>query len=363
LSRRRPPEFYKVRVSEDGKILWRELVLTHVKDVPEEQRNKVIEEIRRLSLKQGRNTIQKEIARRFGVYVPERVVRQIIRGVSRIDWSRCGLRGQYRDLRLRQELYGLVIQLRKEGKSYTEIQKRVLEQFGVRLSKSQISYWSRGTHTPSRNTEQIPTHQIWWFIGLMLADGALIVKCDDNYNRYQLELAVKDEILVKRAMNVLSAHCFTKKKDNRWCLKVKNRGLYEKIQDVKQKIQQQSFEELAQMLGDGMKEFLRGFFDGDGSGFFVNLSNADLNLLSFIRYCLLRLGIRTSEPKLEKRRGTYAYNYQKKMWIVRKKDVYVVYVYPDDWQRFFGVVGTTLPRKRDQMKFSQKNPSSIFAKI
>jgi len=48
----------------------------------------------------------------------------------------------------RKQLYRRVLELRRRGLSYREIQKRVLEETGEHLSKSIISYWLRRIHTP-----------------------------------------------------------------------------------------------------------------------------------------------------------------------------------------------------------------------
>ena len=40
------------------------------------------------------------------------------------------------------------------------------------------------------------------------------------------------------------------------------------------------------------------------------------------------------------------------MWIERKKDYYIVHIYPKDYQRFFKIIGTNIKRKKYLIEFS-----------
>ncbi len=169
----RPPEFYRVRITEDNKVLWRGMTLTHVKDLPEEERNDVVNKIRGLKEQGfGRKKIQKELAR-SGVYVPEHIVRQAIAGEEidwTIYWTRSGVKESYRDLEIREIVYKRVKELYNEGKSYRQIQEIIRQEFGLQLSKSHISYWCKGIHRPGGKEIEL-TPDVWLLIGLPVADG------------------------------------------------------------------------------------------------------------------------------------------------------------------------------------------------
>jgi len=72
---RGPPEFYRVRITEDNKFLCRGMTLTHVKDLSPEQRNNLLDEIRRLEEQQGFGwkKIREELTKR-SIYVPEATI-------------------------------------------------------------------------------------------------------------------------------------------------------------------------------------------------------------------------------------------------------------------------------------------------
>ncbi|GBC72043.1 hypothetical protein HRbin02_01833 [Candidatus Calditenuaceae archaeon HR02] len=60
-----------------------------------------------------------------------------------------------------------------EDMSYRKIQERIYELFGVWLSKSQISYWCRGTHRPEGRVSVVVREGYWfrYVVGSVLSDG------------------------------------------------------------------------------------------------------------------------------------------------------------------------------------------------
>jgi len=92
----------------------------------------------------------------------------------------------------RTELYRLVLEMRRKGKSYRDIQKQILVKTGTHLSKSSISYWTRGIHEPSGSLNSFkaePSPELSYVIGVALGDG------NTNVHEYHREilLSVTDQ--------------------------------------------------------------------------------------------------------------------------------------------------------------------------
>jgi intein-encoded DNA endonuclease-like protein len=78
---------------------------------------------------------------------------------------------------LRIKLYDDVVALRRCGLTYGGIVEEARRRYGVRLSKSHISYWIRGVHSPY-NGRRIPSMELLepsealaYIIGAILGDG------------------------------------------------------------------------------------------------------------------------------------------------------------------------------------------------
>ena len=119
---------------------------------------------------------------------------------------------RYRELQLRQRLYERVIELRKEGHSYREIQEFILEKLGEKLSKSIISVWARGIHTPygdgvgreNSKDQRLNKIKLWthrhylalsYLTGMELGDGTVVL--ESKYH-YAAKLSVKDYDFAKK---------------------------------------------------------------------------------------------------------------------------------------------------------------------
>ncbi len=79
---------------------------------------------------------------------------------------------------LRVELYHFVRELNKSGIGYRRIQKIVVERYGVWISRSNISYWVRGMHTPERepyNKPDFSKPEMAWIAGMLAGDGSIKV--------------------------------------------------------------------------------------------------------------------------------------------------------------------------------------------
>ncbi|MEM4373620.1 MAG: hypothetical protein QXI97_01305 [Nitrososphaerota archaeon] len=91
--------------------------------------------------------------------------------------GREGSRGPYLPRELRIKLYDEVRRLRGRGLSYNRIVEAVRERYGVWLSKSSISEWVRGLHSPLNgiripSVEFLkPSKELAYVIGVVAGDG------------------------------------------------------------------------------------------------------------------------------------------------------------------------------------------------
>jgi len=113
--------------------------------------------------------------------------------------------GRYLPLELRIKLYNDVVALRRGGLTYRGIVGEIYRRYGVRLSKSHISYWIRGAHSPY-NGRRIPSlellkpsEELAYVIGVKVGDGYVskksrVRKC---YNDVMIGLEAKDKEFIE----------------------------------------------------------------------------------------------------------------------------------------------------------------------
>ncbi len=85
--------------------------------------------------------------------------------------------GRYLPRELRIKLYNDVVALRRRGLTYGGIIGEVWRRYGARISKSSISEWLRGIHSPY-NGRRIPSlellkpsEELAYVIGVKVGDG------------------------------------------------------------------------------------------------------------------------------------------------------------------------------------------------
>ena len=109
-------------------------------------------------------------------------------------------RREYRSRELRIKLRDRVIELRQQGRSYSEIIEIIEQEFGVVLSKSHVSYWTRGIHDPHNGRRMPslellePSEDLAYVISVLCGDGH--VKTKKGYH-YVIYLEAKDKSLLK----------------------------------------------------------------------------------------------------------------------------------------------------------------------
>ena len=109
-------------------------------------------------------------------------------------------RREYRPRELRIKLRDRVIEHRQQGRSYNEIRAIIKQEYGIMLSKSHESYWTRGIHDP-HNGRRIPSLELLepsedlaYVISVLCGDGH--VKAKKGYH-YVIYLEGKDKEFVE----------------------------------------------------------------------------------------------------------------------------------------------------------------------
>lgn len=259
----------------------------------------------------------------------------------------------HHDLRL--ELYRRVRELHRQGLSYRNIQNVIEEQYGVRISKSHISYWIRGIHTPERepyNRPDFSRPEMAWIAGMYVGDGSIKV----NKKGRTLTLKVRDRELVEEAARKLAIvmgrdkpYFVGKLSDGRYYVEVRSRELADHLFRR---------ENVLHYLEKWPREFIRAFFDCEGfavgsiscQGVFlrrVGASNTDYDLLVMIREKLMDLRVRTRITRMF-RAGRIVVT--SKGRTTAKKDCYMLYTTRScDLIQFYSKIGFSIPRKMEKL--------------
>ncbi len=178
---------------------------------------------------------------------------------------------------LRVELYHFVKDLHKRGVGYRRIQRIVEEKYGIWLSRSNISYWVRGLHSPLNepyNKPDFSKPEMAWVAGMCVGDGSIKVNKKGRF----LALKVKDRELVEEAARKLAVvmgrekpYAVGKLSDGRYYVHVQSRELVDHL--LKR-------ENVLMHLRRNPKEFIRAFFDCEGniSGHIIKNGRFDFNL-------------------------------------------------------------------------------------
>ena len=93
----------------------------------------------------------------------------------------------------REKLCHLVLELRREGLSYSQIIERMEAEQGVILRKSHVSEWINGKHKPFGYVKAFdakPSPELAYVIGVKMGDASM--SFSRNYN-YMLKLRVTDK--------------------------------------------------------------------------------------------------------------------------------------------------------------------------
>ncbi|NJE10123.1 LAGLIDADG family homing endonuclease [Thermococcus sp. MAR1] len=246
-------------------------------------------------------------------------------------------------------------QLRESGMSYRRITRELAEEFKVSISKATVLRWCRGTHNTFNKTKRVnlePSPELAYIVGAYLGDASV---SERNY-QYRIRLKVVDEDFAEsfgRALKGIGANPRTgfecnRGRADRWWVEVTNKELFMFLKGPKERLF-----EVARMYP---KEFLRGFFDSEGTVVFnkksrsvqISAANYDLNVLTLCKELLHGLEI-DSRIYLHRKKGTpvnirgrmYQYKYDLyRIMIQRRQSV----------SNFYKNVGFSIVRKQLKLK-------------
>jgi len=231
-----------------------------------------------------------------------------------------GTRGRrkYLPRELRIKLYDEVKKLRKDGLRYSEIIEDIQRRYGVTLSKSHISYWTRGIHDPynGRYIPSIeflePSEELAYVLGVKVGDGyvARRRRAVKSYNRVRIGLKVKDGEFAaefgQRLAKVLGRRQIKPRYRNdvgKYVVEVYSQTLYELL---KKPVDLDRLKKYIEHCERCLAAFLRGFVDSEGhvsKRGYIYILNTDYELLEYVKDLLKRLGIESTGPWPERRQA------------------------------------------------------------
>ncbi len=201
---------------------------------------------------------------------------------------------------LRMELYFLVREPRDRGMSYREIQRIVERERGIKISRSHISYWIHGLHTPLNepynHVDTSKKGELAWIAGMFVGDGSVKINRKGRF----LVLKVKDRELAEAAANKLAVvlgkgerYAVNRMGDGRYYVQVQSRELVDHLR---------AWENILSHLERSPREFIQALFDCEGgpighvsaSGRFfarIDVGNTNRELLEDVSLKLSDMGI------------------------------------------------------------------------
>ncbi|MEM3406147.1 MAG: LAGLIDADG family homing endonuclease [Nitrososphaerota archaeon] len=261
--------------------------------------------------------------------------------------SKEGERRRYLPLEIRIKMYEEVHELRKKGLTYKEVQERIYEKYGRRLSIAIIGFWiNKKKHPLGRvnKFDENPSPEFTYIIGVISGDG-----CRYFYKRnYRLQLAVKDyefaekfgECLAKVLGRKRPYKPFWSKKLKQWIAQGYSFLLY--------KFLNKPLEELKPYIEhskDTVSAFLKALFDAEGS-IYVNekhhvrelkLYNTNVGLLNYAKYLLKKyFNIDATGPHFNKKTKT-------------TKNCYYLYIRTNTLSNFYDYIGFIIKRKQQRL--------------
>ena len=163
---------------------------------------------------------------------------------------------------LRLELYRRVLELHSKGVSYRKIQRILKEEYGIEVSRSNISYWVRGLHSPLNepynHIDASKKRELAWIAGAYAGDGSIKVNRKGRF----LSLKVKDKELAEEAAKKLAVlmgrdkpYAVNRMADGRYYIQVQSRELVNILLNRQR---------ILSILEEEPAEFIRAFFDCEG---------------------------------------------------------------------------------------------------
>jgi len=274
-----------------------------------------------------------------------------------INISKIKKERKYLPLEIRLQMYDDVIELRKQGLTYKEIQRKIYEKYGKQIFLPQICNWINKKHCPLGKVNKFddrPSPELSYIIGVILGDG---FKRFDGKG-YLLRLAVDDKEFAEEFGKCLAKVLGRKpykpywnKKPKQWIVAGCSILLY--------KFLDKPLEELKPCIEyskNTISAFLRALFDGEGS-MHVNakyymrtlrLYNTNEELLNYAKYLLKKyFKINATGPHLARKKGEVI----NIVGVIRKtkKDYYYLYIHAKSLSDFCKYIGFTIERKQKRL--------------
>jgi intein-encoded DNA endonuclease-like protein len=273
---------------------------------------------------------------------------------------------RYLPRELRINLYNDVVALRRSGLTYKEIAGDVWRKYGVRLSKSHISYWIRGIHNP-HNGRLIPSMELLepsetlaYIIGAVLGDGYPKIKkrLRKGYRHTIIRFEAVDKEFVEEVARCIAVvlnrpppKLKIRKGTRKYFIEVESKTLWELL---KKPIDLERLRKYIEHCEKCMAAFLRGFADAEGSvdkNGHIIIYNTELRLLTYVQELLRRFGIESTGPRIHTREGTLIKidPITGKIYTT-KKDCYCIRIRSYCTLDFYVHVGFTIVRKQERLQ-------------
>ena len=250
-----------------------------------------------------------------------------------------------------------VKELRNRGLSYYKIVEE-LESKGIKVSRATVMRWCNGSHNPFNRMNLVklsPSPELSYIVGVFFGDGSVYLDNAGGGYKYKVRLKVVDREFAeefKRSLESIGLKPSlrferNKTRTDRWCVEAYSKSLYTFLKQPKEK--------LFEIAREYPKEFLRGFFDSEGSVgwcerhrvLFIDASNYDKDVLNFSRDMLESLGIHSKIYKTKRKGSIVQIRGQKFQY---NSDLYSLRISRRaDVAKFAKIVGFTIKRKMDTL--------------
>ena len=273
--------------------------------------------------------------------------------------------GRYLPLELRIKLYGDVVALRRGGLTYRGIIEEVWRRYGVRVSKSHISYWLRGVHSPYNgrlipSLELLkPSEELAYVIGVKVGDGYTYRRRRTlrGYNDVVVGLKAGNREFVEEFGRCLAKVLGRKQirprfRDDvgKYVVEVRSRTLYELL---KKPVDLDRLKKYVEHCERCVAAFLRGFADSEGcvdKRGYIFILNTDLRLLTYIMDLLRRFNIESTGPRIHVQRGTIINDPERGIKYSRNKDCHRLHIRASSNMSFYRYIGFTITRKQMRLE-------------
>lgn len=264
-------------------------------------------------------------------------------------------RGTCLPLEQRLYLYDEVLQLRRLGLSHSQIVETIYRFHGVRLHRSNISFWERKLHHPLGKVNKFrakPSRELAGVIGAILSDGNLYKR--KNIAR-RIWLSVKDKDYAEAFGHALAKVLGKEnpykprwsKGQERWITEAGSILLYRFLQRP-----WHEFKPHIEHCKQCVAAFLRMFFDGEGSISARNLRvyNTNKTLLLYIKKLLRQFfSIEATEPHEGTKKGYRMHDPRSGKIYEANKTCYYLQIRADSLSRFHQHIGFTIKRKQRRL--------------